>query len=205
MVALNGKVREKSMVFCLIHNEGGAIHFFRENIYEPVTGNMLLATKVDIATRKVMEVNNQPALKVFASELGVSESEAPKYFDSNPWGRIVGDETFITANCNTNPDKSINYHARIYENSQLMVLGPADYKRIIANTLGQVHRTCPRPSFAIVCNCLARTILFDGDGYLQEFAKQVGNTVGDYVGFSGYGEQLRQHHFNQTLAICVFE
>jgi hypothetical protein len=54
-------------------------------------------------------------------------------------------------------------------------------------------------------NCLARSILFEGDGYLNEFAKTVGASVGNYIGFAGYGEQLKEQHFNQTMILAVFE
>ena len=54
-------------------------------------------------------------------------------------------------------------------------------------------------------NCLARSILFEGDGYLNTFATQVGSSLGNYVGFAGYGEQLNEQHFNQTMILAVFE
>ena len=56
-----------------------------------------------------------------------------------------------------------------------------------------------------MCHCLARSILFDGDGYLQEYAKTMGSVLGNYVGFSGYGEQYGEQHFNQTMTFAVFE
>ena len=56
-VSLNGRVCERSSVFAIIHNEGGAIKVFRENIYKPVTGNILTATKADGLKRTVFEYN----------------------------------------------------------------------------------------------------------------------------------------------------
>lgn len=205
MVALNGVIREKSTVFVLIHNEGGAIHFFRENIYKPSTGHKFIATKVDMTKRKVMTFDNMPAITAYARNMGLSEAEAAKMFDTHPLGRMVGDEIFITANCSLEPDRGMIYHARIYENSQVMVLEPDDYRSVFKGTMEKIHSVCPRPSFAIVCNCLARTLLFEGEGFIQDFAHTLGGTLGNYIGFSGYGEQLGQHHFNQTMAVCVFE
>ena len=54
-------------------------------------------------------------------------------------------------------------------------------------------------------NCLARSMLFENDGYLNEFAKKMSSALGDYIGFAGYGEQLRDQHFNQTMVLAVFE
>lgn len=204
-VSLNGKVRERSAVFAIIHNESGAIKVFRENIYKPVTGNVLTATKADGFKRTVYEYNHQPATKVFASELGVPESQISNYFDTNPLGRIVGNELYITANCAKADHQGMTYHARIYNNSKIMVLGPQDYKTTIAETMDKIKREVPHPSFSIMCHCLARTLLFDGDGYLTEYAKTMGSVLGDYIGFSGYGEQYGEEHFNQTMTVAVFE
>lgn len=204
-VALNGKVYENSSVFCLIHNEAGPIHLFRENIYKPVTGNILTATKVDYVTRTVKEYNHLPATQVFAAELGVSESEITKYFDTNPMGRIIGEEMYITANCAKTQERGITYHARVYNNSRLMVLEPDDYHEVVERTKERIRKEVPHPSFAIMCHCLARTLLFDGDGYLQDYVKDMGSVLGDYIGFSGYGEQLGRQQFNQTMSVIVFE
>lgn len=204
-VSLNGKVRERSSVFAIIHNEGGAIKIFRENIYKPVTGNVLTATKADGRTRTVYEYNNQPATKVFAKELGVPENEISKYFDTNPLGRVVGDELYITANCALAGHQGITYHARIYNNSKIMVLGPDSYQETISQTMDKIRNEIPKPSFSIMCHCLARTLLFDGNGYLTDYAKLMSSVLGNYIGFSGYGEQFGEQHFNQTMTVAVFE
>lgn len=204
-VALNGTVYENSSTFCLIHNESGPIHIFRENIYKPVTGHILTATKVDYVKRMVKEYDHEPATKVFARELGVPETEISKYFDTNPMGRIIGEEMYITANCAQTQDKGMTYHARVYNNSRLVVLEPDDYREVIERTKEKIKKEVPRPSFAIMCHCLARTLLFDGDNYLQSYVKEMGEVLGDYVGFSGYGEQLGRQQFNQTMSVIVFE
>lgn len=204
-VAYNGEVCERSCVFVLIKNLGGKIHLYREKIYEK-TGHRFTATKVDIKTRTVYEYNHKPAAKVIADALNVSLSELPKYLDSNPMGRMIGEHTYIVANCKIGENNSMVYHSRIYDNSKMVLLKPAvDYKNVIESTCNQMKRDVERPSFAIVINCLARSILFDKEGYLNDFAVKMGRTLGNYIGFSGYGEQLREQHFNQTMVVAVFE
>lgn len=204
-VGLNGRVYDNSCVFALLHNESGRIHLFRENIYKPLTGNLLTATKVDYVKRTVKEYDHQPAAVAYARELGVAESALASKLDSYPIGRVLGDEMYITANCAVGADKSMTYHARIYENAQLVVLEPDDYRRVVSETMEKIRQQVPRPSFAIMCHCLARTLLFEGEGYLQEYAKTMGNVLGDYIGFSGYGEQMNGQQFNQTMTVVVFE
>ena len=204
-VSLNGKVREKSTVFAIIHNEGGAIKIFRENIYTPITGKILTATKADASTRTVHQYNQKPAIKVFAEELGVAESQVGNYLDTNPMGRIIGDEMYITANCMVQ-NQAMVYHARIYDNSSVVALKPGNYREIIEETKQEIRRSVPRPSFSIMCHCLARTILFEGEGYLKEYSRTMSEVLGsNYIGFSGYGEQYGEQHFNQTMTVAVFE
>lgn len=204
-ISLNGEIREKSCVFAIIHNEKGAIKLFRENIYKPLNGNLLTVTKADSQKRTVFEYNHKPAAKAYAQELGVAESQIAKYFDTHPMGRIVGDDLYITANCAQAERQGIMYHARIYDNSKVMVLEPDDYRNIIAGTMSKIRQEIPHPSFAIMCHCLARTLLFDGDGYLSEYAKTMSSVLGDFIGFSGYGEQCGEQNFNQTMVVAVFE
>ena len=173
-VSLNGKVYEKSCVFAIIHNEGGAIKVFRENIYKPLTGNLLTVTKADSQKRAVLEYNHKPATRVYEEELGVAENQIGKHFDTNPMGRIVGDDLYITANCAEGERQGVVYHARIYDNSKVMVLEPDDYKQIIDGTMKKIKQEIPRPSLAILCHCLARTLLFDSNGYLSEYARTMG-------------------------------
>lgn len=205
LVGLNGKVYQNSAVFALIHNESGAIHFYRENIYKPVSGNTVTATKVDYLNRKVKEFDHKPAQTVYAKELGIPESQIQAHFDTNPMGRVFGDDLYITANCTQTADKGITYHARIYNNYKMTVLEPDDYKKVTQTTIEKIKREVPNHSFVIMCHCLARTLLYDGNGYLQEYVKKMGSVLGDYIGFSGYGEQLNRQHFNQTMTLAVFE
>lgn len=206
IVSLNGRVYERSCVFAIIHNLGGAIKVYRENIYTPATGNVLTVTKADTQKRTVFEYNYQPAAKVYAKELGVSENEITKYFDTHPMGRMVGNDMYITANCmRTSSGQGIVYHARVYNNAKVTLLKPDNYRDIVRKTMQQIKQDVPRPSLSIMCHCLARTLLFDGEGYLNEYSKEMGNVLGSYIGFSGYGEQYGEQHFNQTMIVAVFE
>lgn len=204
MIALNGAVYTNACVFVIIENLGGRIRLFQENIYKP-TKHYFKSTKVDVRNRRVYEYDHKPAARAIADALGVTIKELPKYLDSYPMGRIIGNEMYIVANKTIEKGEAMEYHARIYNNSQVVLLEPDDYKLVIDSTLKQVKRECTQPRLTLMVNCLARSILFDGDGYLNEFAREVGKSVGDFVGFAGYGEQLNEQHFNQTMVLAVFE
>lgn len=204
IVALNGVVYQNACVFVIIENLGGKIRLYRENIYKP-TKHYFKSTKVDVRKRIVYEYDHKPAAKVMANALGVNVSELPKYLDSYPLGRIIGNEMFIVANNQVVNGSGMEYHARIYNNSQMVLLEPDDYKTVLQETLNQVRQECSRPSLTLMVNCLARSMLFESNSDLNDFATRVGSSVGNYVGFAGYGEQLNEQHFNQTMVLAVFE
>lgn len=204
LISLNGTIYRNACAFVIIKNLGGKIHLYRENIYKP-TPHYFTATKVDERNRIVHEYDNRPAAKVVAEALNTTVEGLPKYLDSYPMGRIIGNDMYITANQMVTANNGMSYHARVYNNSQMVLLEPDDYKTVIHSTIENVKKDVPRPSLAIMVNCLARSMLFEGDGYLNDFAKEMSSALGDYVGFAGYGEQLGQQHFNQTMVLAVFE
>ena len=202
-VGLNGQAYTNSCVFVLMRNKSGRVHIYKENIYQP-TSHTFTATKVDLQNRIVYELNHKPAAEVLAKALGVSVQALPKHFDTHPMGRIVGKDIYISANKYITPEKGIAYYSRIYNNSKLVLLEPKDYKEELKNTLNCIKKDFPKYSFAIMINCVARTVLFENEHFLTSFVTQVGER-GDYVGLACFGEQYNHYHFNQTMVFAVFE
>lgn len=204
MISFNGIVYNNACAFVIIKNLGGKIRLYRENIYKKTT-HYFTATKVDVRNRIVYEYDNKPAAKVMAHALNATVENISKYLDSYPLGRIIGSDMYITANQMVTKNDGMSYHARVYNNSKMVLLEPDDYKNVINETIDTVKKEVPNPSLAIMINCLARSMLFEKDGYLNEFAKKMGSALGNYIGFAGYGEQLKDQHFNQTMVLAVFE
>lgn len=204
LISFNGRVYENGCAFVIIKNLGGRVKLYRENIYKP-TEHYFTATKVDVRNRVVYEYDNKPAAKVMAEALNTTIEKLPTFLDSYPLGRTIGSDMYITANQMITKNNGMAYHARVYNNSKMVLLEPDDYKTVINRTIEEIKKEVPKPALAIMINCLARSILFEGDNYLDKFAIDMGKALGNYIGFAGYGEQLRNQHFNQTMVIAVFE
>lgn len=204
MVSIGGKCYSDATVFVIIKNLGGAIHLYRENIYKP-TEKQFIATKVDPEQRIVYEYDHKPAAKVIAEALGTDVKGLEQYLGTCPMGRVIGDELFITANNCITKEAGIMYHARVYNNAQMTLMETDNYRAVIDETLHKIKVEVPKPALTIVVHCLARSILFETDGYLNEFAGKLGASLGDFFAFSGYGEQLKHENFNQTMVVAVFE
>lgn len=204
MISFNGIVYSNACVFLIIKNLGGKIKLYKENIYNK-TNHYFTATRVDVRERIVYEYDNKPAAEVIAKALNTNIIDLPKYLDNHPVGRIIGKDLYITANKKIIDNSAISYYARIYKNANMVLLEPGNYKEIIEKTIKKIENDIPHPSLSIMVNCLARSMLFEQDGYLNDFAKTIGTALGNYIGFSGYGEQLNNQNFNQTMVIAVFE
>ena len=202
-VGLNGIVYTNSCVFALIKNLTGRIKIYKENIFKP-TRHSFISTRVDLKNRIVHELDNKPAAQVVANALGVSVNKLSELFGTHPMGRIVGKDIYISANKYITEKQGIAYYSRIYRNSKLVILEPKDYKEELHATIQTIQSDFPKSSFSIVVNCVARTMLFEAEGFGDTFAKQLG-AIGDFVGFACHGEQINNYHFNQTMVIAVFE
>lgn len=186
LISFNGNVYDNACAFVFIKNLGGKIRLYRENIYKK-TNHYFTATKVDFRQRIVYEYDNRPAAEVMSEMLNTTISELPQYLDSHPLGRIIGDDMYTVANQKIVENNAMAYHARIYTNSKMVLLEPNNYKDVVTKTIEKIKREVPSPSLAIMINCLAISNLYENDGYLDDFAKDMGTALGDYIGFSGYG------------------
>lgn len=204
-VALNGKVYTEGCVFALIHNNSGKIHIYRENIYEPLTGRELIVTKANNLTRTVMTYNDIPACETYSNELGVPEEKISEYFFNYPMGRWDGDEIFITAIQEIGSGGSMKHFARIHEGTKVMVMKEGDYKKITAQTIENIKNEVKSASFVFGVHCVARTVLFEQNGYINEYQQLLADAFPNFIVFSALGEQMGTNHFNHTMMIVVFE
>lgn len=204
-VALNGEIYTDGCVFTIIKNLGGAIRLYRENIYVPLTDRMFMATKANGISRTVMRLGEKKAAEVYADELGVPVSEIKNYFFYNPLGRVINGETYVTAIYEAGSNGCLKNLARIHEGTDISVMKVGDYKAITEETFAKIKRENPNPSLVIFFNCLARTILFEGENAVEDYQKRLSEEFPSVIGFSCCGEQLGTKHFNHTALFAVFE
>ena len=203
-VSLNGEVFEDASVFVFIHNENGRIAVYRENIFRP-TASYVTATDVYPEERIVYEYDGEPAAKVIAEKLGVSDSKLQEVISLHPMGRLSGADVYIS-DCDTiNPDGSISYFSRIYNFAKLALLEVDDIDRVWSETKSVLSSQIPFPSFTLAVNSASRTKYFESINRFDDFVRVLSSNFGSFAGVSGYGEQLDFVHLNQTLILACFE
>lgn len=163
------------------------------------TGAKLITTKVDEASRKVIEFNNKPALTAYAEAIGKDEEEAKNSFMHNPIGLMIGSEPYVRS-----PQKSegtdMYFYCNIKEGTELSVLESKDIIQSTSESLSGLNKDEVRG--LINFNCILRTLELDKKNQKQEYA----DLFKDFpmIGFSTYGEQYIGH-INQTSTMVVFK
>ena len=79
-----------------------------------------------------------------------------------------------------------------------------DYRKIVKETIQTIRRDFPHPSAVFSVNCLFRYLLFNDNNYMQEYLQEMG-TLGNHVGFVGYGEHYNNRFVNQSMTCVAFE
>lgn len=207
-VALNGAIYSNTCVFVFIHNLNGKIITYRENLFKP-TKYQFQATDVDCDRCIVYEYDDQPAAKALAGSLGVKEEELQKILQTHPMGRIINrddDKIFLIEVKNVNPDGSISYYTHIYNHTIIALMNiEEDIDNVWLDTKVKLNLRMPDASFGLIVNCLARSKYFENNDLMNSFISNLQGSSRNFIGVSGFGEQLDGDNLNQTMVLALFE
>lgn len=202
-VSLNGSVYTDSSVFVLLHISKGHIHVAQDNLFYP-TNRSFTVTNVDVENRTIYELDGHPVADVLCRCLEVPFSGLEEALKLNPLARIADDHLFITEIESVNPDGSVTTYCRTFNQSGIALLRLGDVHQTIADKLAGIHQAMPVLDFSIMVNCFSRTELFLQRGWMSDFCRLMGDSLGDYVGWSSHGEQRGVYHLNWTMLILSF-
>lgn len=203
-VALNGNVYSEACVYVLIKNLGGRVFTYKENIYKP-TNTFVTATDVDCDDRIVYEFDDKNAASVMSAVLNLPLNELKKEIHNHPLGRVTGKDIYITEANTIMPDGSINYFARIYNRTKLVLMELDDLDKVWEETARAIKTEISNPQMCISVNCFCRAMTLKQLGKNGQFNDRLSNEYGRFIGMAGFGEQTNYEHFNQTMVMLVFE
>ena len=204
-VSLNGILYMDACAFAFIHNDAGKIAIIKENMFKP-TKHFFVATDVDCDARKVYEFDHKPATGVVASALAIPEDELAANSFFHPVGRVEDGDLSIVAVRELFADNSMSFFSRIYNQTRVELLDPIEpLEDVWADTSRRLHDKITNPAFSIVINCFSRMRYFTELGKTADYNRTLTEDYGDYIGFSGHGEQYLFKHLNQTMLILSFE
>jgi hypothetical protein len=160
----------------------------------------LRVTKVNEATREILEFDHQPAAAAYAAAVGTTVADAPRYFMTNPLGIVFDGEPYVLSPQRINGE-SMHFCCSVKEGMELQLLASTD---IIADTrkaLEGVRAEQGAISGIINFNCILRTLELRQKGLEEAYGALFADVP--TIGFSTYGEQFIGH-MNQTAMMIAF-
>ncbi len=163
------------------------------------TGKRLTASRVDEATRTVLEFDGKPAAQAYAAALGVPAEALPAMFAAHPLGLMAGDEPFVRS-----PQQvvggAVRFYCAIGEGAELEILRSTDIVDETRAALERKRRMLGGISGVVNFNCILRTLELRRNGQDQAYGRLFADVP--TVGFSTYGEEYLGH-VNQTATMLV--
>lgn len=202
-VSANGRVYEDSVAYALVKNLGGRVRVYKENIYRPMGKYRFIASNTDKAKYIIGALNGQPAKQVYQNILKISEQEILTQTFKNPFGKINGKEICIISIKEVSGN-SLACFRQVNDSDVLILLELEDYRETVKETIGRIQRDFPSRSAVFSVNCLFRYKLFSGDGYMQDYLREM-SSLGSHAGLVGYGEHYNNQFINQSMSCVVFE
>jgi hypothetical protein len=155
----------------------------------------LVATKVDLDRRAVLEFNGKPALHTYLDALGAKAEDIEYHFDHNPVGLMIDGEPWVRGPQRADGE-AIIFYSDILPGTRLRILEQTDILHDTAADLGAAKDARAVVNF----NCIQRTLELERQGKTRDYAAVFSGV--ETVGFSTYGEQYLGH-LNMTATMLV--
>lgn len=163
-------------------------------------GKTLTATRVDTASRKVLEFDGKPAVQAYAEALGVRPEELEDRFMSNPLGLMVDGEPFVRSPQKTD-GTSVVFYCNILKGMELNILESMDIVKDTKAVIDKKAAELGNVLGIINFHCILRTLELERKGQANAYGKIFERIP--TIGFSTYGEEYLGH-INQTSTMIVF-
>lgn len=198
-VYAHGKSYTNSAILALIKPAAG-FDMIKTQSFR-VLDKKLTATKVDEASRTVLEFNHKPASEAYAEALGTTSEDAKNHFMDHPLGLMFGDEPFVRSPQQIQGSDMI-FYCNIKEGMELNLLESADIVEDTRQAVQAKKEALESISGIINFHCILRTLELEQKGQTDAYGKLFSDIP--TIGFSTYGEEYIGH-INQTSTMLLFK
>jgi hypothetical protein len=169
------------------------------------TTRRLAITKVDVAARRVYEMDGLPALTAYALALDLPLAEVTSDVTFNhPLTLTCRGEIYVRSVSKVHEDGSISFFCAVEEGMVLEVGGHHDLVTHFQDNIDAV--TAGKGVFDLLlgCNCILRALEADKSDVVGPVGAVWNRVARASIGFDTYGEQVNGMHINQTLVAIGF-
>lgn len=202
-VSANGRIYEDGMAYAIVKNETGRVKAYKENIYTPVEGVRLLASKTDKNRYYIGEFNGRSAKQVYMELTGCTEKEIEDQTFTNPLGKMIGEDICIVSLKGVE-GSGVTCYRQVNDSDILTLLQMNDPMEVAQNTVNSIRSDFSRVSGIFSVNCVFRYIVLQKRGELNDYLGRIAS-LGTSCGLIGYGEHYNGQFVNQTMTCMVFE
>jgi hypothetical protein len=169
------------------------------------TRRRLAITKVDVAARRVYEMDGLPALTAYALALDLPLAEITSDVTFNhPLTLTCRGEVYVRSVSKVHDDGSMSFFCAVEEGMVLEIGGHHDLASHFQDNVDTVTAAKGVFDLLIGCNCILRALEADKSDLVGPVGSVWNRVARASIGFDTYGEQVDGMHINQTLVAIGF-
>ena len=158
----------------------------------------LVVTGADSTSRRVFELNAEPAAEEYARHIGVPVAALDhRIFAAHPLAVRINDQYYVRAIQQVHPDLSLSFYCAVENGIVLTVMTPGAILPNLEALFDGLQTRLGELLLTLGCDCFLRRLELEDNGDLE----QIGGFLRDHrvMGFNTYGEQFNGMHINQTF------
>lgn len=158
----------------------------------------LVVTGADSASRRVYELNAEPAAEEYARLIGVPLAQLDhRVFAAHPLAVRINQHYYVRAVQQVHPDLSLSFYCAVENGIVLTAMTPGPLLPNLQQLFDGLQQRLGSLLLTIGCDCFLRRLELEDRGSLE----QIGAFLREQrvMGFNTYGEQFNGMHINQTF------
>ncbi|QEQ95279.1 nitric oxide-sensing protein NosP [Neptunomonas concharum] len=185
----------------LLFNTDCDFEVFTTHHLEPYE-EKLVVTAADRDTRRVYELNAEPAAQEYARLIGLEVDQlSPSVFALNPLAVKIGEEYYVRSIQKVNSDLSLTFYCAVENGIVLTHMKRGDLLENLTQQLDRIEKNIGEPELILGCDCFLRRLEAEHLGIEAQASALLRKH--HVIGFNTYGEQLEGMHINQTFTGVV--
>ena len=172
------------------------VQVFKTDHLQP-TEQRMVVTGANPATRRVYEINAEPAAREYGRILGKDPEQLSTFtFAAHPVVVRIGEQTHVRAIQRVAENGDLQFFSAIDEGVVLTLAEPEDMVAHLDRELSALTTPVP-PAIILGCDCVLRRV----EATQKQITGDISRVLAKHnvVGFSTYGEQVNSMHVNQTF------
>ncbi|WP_072326688.1 nitric oxide-sensing protein NosP [Marinospirillum alkaliphilum] len=162
----------------------------------------LVVTEADPLTRRVSELNAEPAAEAYARLIGLTpEQLTPDIFALHPLAVKLGQDYYVRSIQRVNPDLSLDFYCAVGKGSVLTRMQPQAMLQDLETCLSDIESRIGQPLITLGCDCFLRRLESEQRGEREQTSAFLAKHR--VIGFNTYGEHHAGLHVNQTFTGVV--